>query len=155
MQLLYKSGVAKPKQTYVKKVLNFYFAPLWRTFFTGLYFLCFGYFVIFFSDYIILGARFLYYTMKLPTISLTLDYLFWGASFVVMLVVPFSISLYAIFIPFELMRKLDWTRNQKIAVAFIVALATVDIVVASDIIIRIIETQPPIIRFLQDIELMK
>jgi hypothetical protein len=91
----------------------------------------------------------------LPTIALTLDYLFWGASFVVMLVIPFSISLYAIFIPFELMRKLDWTRNQKIAVAFIVALATIDIVVASDIIVRIIEKQPPIVRFLQEIELVK
>ncbi|TSC84423.1 MAG: hypothetical protein G01um101417_229 [Parcubacteria group bacterium Gr01-1014_17] len=147
--------MAKPKQTYMKKVLSFYFAPLWRTFFTTLYLLCFGYFVIFFSDYVILAIRFLYYTFTLPTIALTLDYLFWGASFIVMLVIPFSISLYAIFIPFELMKKLDWTRNQKIAVAFIVALATIDIVVASDIFIRLIEKQPPIVRFLQEIELIK
>ncbi|MDP3661579.1 MAG: hypothetical protein Q8R17_01900 [bacterium] len=147
--------MAKPKQTYVKKVLTFYFTPLWRTFFTALYFLFFGYFVLYFSDYILLGLRFLYYTFNLPTIALTLDYLFWGASFIVMLVIPFSISLYAIFIPFELMKKLDWTRNQKIAVAFLVALATIDIVVASDIIVRIIEKQPPIVRFLQEIELVK
>ncbi len=147
--------MAKPKQTYFKKVLNFYFTPLWRTFFTALYFLFFGYFVLYFSDYILLGARFLYYTFNLPTIALTLDYLFWGALFVVFLVIPFSISLYAIFIPFELMKLLDWTRNQKIAVAFIVALATIDIVVASDILVRIIEKQPPIVRFLQEIELVK
>src|SRR3989344_1873802 len=114
--------MAKPKQTYIKKVLNFYFAPLWRTFFTALYFLFFSYFVIFYLDYIILLVRFLYYTFNLPTIALTLDYLFAGAAFVVLLVVPFSISLYAIFIPFELMRKLDWTRNQKMAVALMVAL---------------------------------
>ncbi len=147
--------MAKPKQTYFKKVVIFYFAPLWRTFFTTLYLLCFGYFVIFFSDYILLGVRFLYYTFTLPTIALTLDYLFWGSAFVVMLVIPFSISLYAIFIPFELMKKLDWTRNQKILVAFVVALATIDVVVASDIVVRIIEKQPPIVRFLQEIELMK
>ena len=147
--------MAKPKQTYFKKVVSFYFAPLWRTFFTTLYLLCFGYFVLFFSDYILLGVRFLYYTFTLPTIALTLDYLFWGAAFVVMLVIPFSISLYAIFIPFELMKKLDWTRNLKILVAFIVALATIDVVVASDMVIRIIEKQPPIVRFLQEIELMQ
>lgn len=147
--------MAKPKLPYYKKVLNFYFAPLWRTFFTTLYLLFFAYFALFYSDYILLGVRFLYYTFTLPTISLTLDYLFWGASFVVLLVIPFSISLYALFIPFELMRKLDWTRNQKILVALVVALATIDVVVLADILIRIAENQPPIIRFLQEIEVMK
>ena len=147
--------MAKPKQTYLKKVLNFYFAPLWRTFFTALYFICFGYFALFFFDYIGLGARFLYFTFTLPTIALTLDYLFWGATFVVFLVIPFSVSLYALFIPFELMRKVDWTRTQKIMVALIVALATVDVVVASDLVVRVIEKQTPVIRFLQHIELME
>lgn len=147
--------MAKPKLPYYKKVLNFYFAPLWRTFFTVLYFLFFAYFALFYLDHLILGVRFLYYTFFLPTLLLTLDYLFWGASFVVLLVIPFSISLYALFIPFELMRKLDWTRNQKILVALVVALATIDVVVLADILIRIAENQPPIIRFLQEIEVMK
>ena len=145
----------KPKQTYLRKILSFYFTPLWRTFFTALYFLFFGYFVIYYSDYIILAARFLYYTLTLPTPQLTLDYLFWGAAFLVLLVIPFSISLYALVIPFELMRKLDWTRNQKILLALMAALATIDAAVLADILIRIAEAQPPLIRFLQTIELVR
>lgn len=147
--------MAKPKLPYYKKVLNFYFAPLWRTFFATLYLLFFAYFVLFYSDYLLLGARFIYYTFFLPTIALTMDYLFWGAAFIVLLIIPFSMSLYAIFIPFELMRKLNWTRNQKILAAFLVALATIDVVVIADILIRIAEHQPPIIRFLQEIGVMK
>lgn len=147
--------MAKPKQTYLKKVMNFYFAPLWRTIFASLYLLFFGYFVIFFFDYILLALRFLYYTFRLPTIMLTLDYLFWGAAFVVLLVVPFSVSLYALIIPFELMKKLDWTKRQKILAALLVFFASIDVIVLTDILIRISETQPPLIRFLQHIELMQ
>ena len=147
--------MAKPKQTYLKKVLNFYFAPLWRTIFASLYLLFFGYFVIFFFDYLLLALRFLYYTLRLPTIMLTLDYLFWGASFVVLLVIPFSASFYALIIPFELMKKLEWTKRQKVLAALLVFFATVDVVVLTDILIRISETQPPLVRFLQHIELMQ
>lgn len=146
--------MTKPKQTYLKKVLNFYFAPLWRSFFTALYFLFFGYFVFYYLDFLLLDLHFLYYTFWLPTISLTLDYLFWGAAFVVLLILPFSVSLHAIFIPFEL-RKVNWTRAQKLAAGIMIALATVDVIVASDIAIRIAEKQAPIIRFLQYSELMK
>jgi hypothetical protein len=145
----------KPKQTYLRKVLQFYLAPLWRTFFTALYFLFFAYFVIFYVDYLILLLRFLHFTFTLPTVQLTLDYLFFGSLFVVLLVVPFSVSVYALIIPFELMRKLDWTRNQKIGYAFVAALATIDIAVLSDILIRLLELQPPILRFLQTIELVQ
>lgn len=147
--------MAKPKQTYLKKVLTFYFTPLWRTFFTALYFLFFAYFVLFYLDYIVLAARFLYYTLTLPTIQLTLDYLFWGAVYLVLLVVPFSVSLYALVIPFELMKKLDWSKRQKIIVALMVLFATVDVVVLADILVRIAGEQPPLVRFLQEIELLQ
>jgi len=135
--------------------MNFYFAPLWRTLFTVLYFLFFGYFVLFYFDYIILGVRFIYYTLTLPTTQLTLDYLFWGASYVVLLVIPFSVSIYTLIIPFELMKKLDWTRNQKIAIALIAALAAIDLIILSDILIHISENQPSIVRFLQTIKLIE
>jgi hypothetical protein len=93
--------------------------------------------------------------LTLPTVQLTLDYLFFGAIYIVLLVIPFSVSVYALIIPFELMKNLEWTRNQKIALAAIAALATVDVVVFIDILIRITETQPPLVRFLQTIELIK
>ncbi len=147
--------MAKPKETYFKKVIKFYFAPLWRTIFASLYLLFFGYFVIFFFDYIVLALRFLYYTFRLPTVMLTLDYLFWGASFVVLLVIPFSVSLYALVIPFELMKKLDWTKKQKIIGALLVCFATLDIIVLTNLLIHIAESQPPLVRFLQTIELVQ
>lgn len=135
------------RKPYYKQVLEFYFAPLLRSFFTVLYLLFFLYFVVFYVDHIVLAIKFLIYTLRTSTVELSLSYVFWGSLFIISLIVPFSVSLYAIVIPFEI-RKQAWEKMRKLLVILLVVVATLDVVVFMDFAIRFLEQQPPIQSFM-------
>jgi hypothetical protein len=131
-----------------KELLEFYFKPMWRTILTVIYLLFFGYFLVFYIDNLWLIARFILYTLNESTLPLSLSSLFWGAVFIIALIIPFGVSLYAIFVPIEVKKK-SWDRTRKVLVILMVALVTVDCVVVMDQLIRFIENQGPIKVFLE------
>lgn len=152
---LKKKKEAEAKRvSYVKRVMSFYFAPLLRSFGTILYLLFFLYFVLFYFENLIVGVRFLLYTVSESTLALSLDHLFWGALFTIALVIPFSVSMYAIFIPFEVSHKTSWNRAKKITIILFAFIATIDVIIVSDFAIKFMENQRPIRKFLYDKEIV-
>lgn len=138
------------KQTqkpYLRQVFEYYLSPTTRSFFTILYLLFFVYFVIFYFDQVVLASRFVWYTVKLSTFELSLSHVFWGSLFVITLIIPFSASLYALLIPFE-MRKKAWEKIKKIVLICLVAIITLDIIVIMDAATRYLKEKMPIQTFL-------
>ncbi len=142
------SDHAHKEKHYVRRLFAFYFAPLLRSFVTVLYLLFFLYFGIFYFNNVLLAFKFLFYTLGLAPLSLGLKHLFYGSIFVVLLIIPFSISLYAIALPFEI-KKTDWKRPKRLAVIALIALATLDIVFFTNLAVKEIKKTAPITAFLQ------
>jgi len=125
---------------YIKKVVGFYFAPVWQSFFTILYFVFFSYFAVFHSGKIVLAVKFLVYTIKNSTLLLGLPYLFWGVVFLIALIIPFSVSLYALLLLYEIWHN-HWDKQRKMLVSLLVLFATPLVIIAMDDIIRLVASQ--------------
>ena len=131
------------------RVLGFYFAPLLRSFITVLYLGFFIYFAIFYFDNIILAIKFLWYTFDISTPLLDIAYLFWGALFFIALLIPFSLSLYAIILPYEIMKHQIWDSAKKWLLVILVLLTTIDAIIVADKAVHLIAEQPTIVPFVQ------
>src|SRR3989338_768632 len=116
------------RKPYLQQLLSFFFAPIWPSFFTIFYLLFFSYFALFYIGHIIIAIKFLIYTIRHSTQLLGLGYLFWGAAFMISLVVPFAVSLYAIFLAHEIWKGV-WEERQKWMSLIFVVLAVPLIVV--------------------------
>ncbi|MEN9613941.1 MAG: hypothetical protein RLZZ347_248 [Candidatus Parcubacteria bacterium] len=134
---------------YLKKVSDFYFGPVIRSFFSAMYLFFFIYVTIFYANNIILAIQFVFYTILTSTPLLSLSYLFWGALFLLFLLVPVALSLYAIFLPYEIACRGHWTNTRKSLLIALVLLSTLDCIILSDYAIRYIATQDPVVPFAQ------
>jgi hypothetical protein len=135
-----------PKNPYLKRLLGFYFAPVWPSLFAIFYLVFFSYFAIFYSYNLILALKFILHTFDISSNLLGLPYLFWGVIFLISLIIPFSISIYSIALPYEVSSK-SWSPHVKALVITLFAVGAVAVVVAMDEIIRIVGNQVPIIDF--------
>lgn len=134
------------KKSYLKQLIEFYFAPKLRSFFTVLYLIFFGYFIVFYFDNTVLAFKFIWDTIVSSTTLLDIAYLFWGSCFIIALIIPFSASVYVICLPYEIYKK-DWERAKKLLMVVLVVLATVDIILAMDKSIRYITERPELNNF--------
>ena len=125
---------------YFKKVIGFYFAPVWQSFFTILYFVFFGYFAIFHSGKIVLAFKFIVYTLGNSTLLLGLEYLFWGVVFLISLIIPFSVSFYALLLLYEVWNA-QWDKRQKVLMTLLMLFATPLVIIIMDDIIRLVAGQ--------------
>jgi hypothetical protein len=105
--------------------------------------LFFLYFTVFYSGHVLIAYRFLAYTLKNSVSLLGLSYLFWGVAFIITLVIPFSISLYAIFFLNNLWNddSYKWEQDRKILVTALVVVGVPLLVIFLDVIIRIVANQ--------------
>lgn len=131
------------KEPYLKRLISFYFAPVWYSFLTILYLLFFVYFTVFYSGHVLIAYRFLVYTLKNSVSLLGLSYLFWGVAFIITLVIPFSISLYAIFFLNNLWSNdtYKWEKDRKILVTALIVVGVPLLIIFLDSIIRIVANQ--------------
>ena len=135
------------KKSYLGHLFSFYFAPPSQSFFTILYLISFSYFAIFHSGKILLALKFLLYTLKNSESILGLGYLFWGVTFLIGLIIPFSVSLYAIFLFFEVWRG-KWERNKKILLTVSLIVGVPAIIIVMDDIIRFVGNQAVLREFI-------
>lgn len=133
-------------ESYLKRLVNFYFAPKMRSFFTVLYLIFFGYFSIFYIDNFVLALKFILNTFTKSTMLLDLGYLFWGALFIITLIIPLSVSIYAICLPYEIYKK-DTERSKKVLLTILIILATLDLIIAMDESVRYIIDRPELSQF--------
>ncbi|MBU4480110.1 hypothetical protein KKG48_01535 [Patescibacteria group bacterium] len=141
------------KKSLKKEIFNFYFSNSWSSFFTITYLLAFLYSAVFYFDNVILAIKFIFYTLGLSTTLLSLGHLLWGIIFVITLIIPFSVSISAIFIFFNLWTKTDLQIKQKIISTIFVIVIIVTIIITMDDIIRNVAKQEPLTDFVQKHEL--
>ena len=134
-------------QSYVGKVTHFYFAPVMRAIFSTLYLTFFLYFILFYAKNVFLAVAFLFYTVITSTPLLNLSYLFWGAAFVISLLIPFTLSVYAIFLPYEISIQPEWHKVRKGLLIALVLFTTLDAIIITDYAIRYVAKQTPIVPF--------
>jgi len=128
------------RKNYLKRVFKFYFAPVWQSALTILYLLFFAYFAFFYIGNVWLALKFIIYTIVNSGALLGLSYLFWGVIFLITLIIPFSASLYALLLLYEIWHK-DWEQKQKIPGTVIIVVLVPIIIVAIDEILRIVVGQ--------------
>jgi len=142
------------EKTTLKKISDFYFANSWYSFFTISYLLFFLYSTIFYFDNVILAIKFLFYTLGLSTPLLSLGYLFWGTAFIIALIIPFSVSLSAIFILRNIWLKTELQTKQKLISTFFAIIIIVTIIITMDDIIRNVAQQEYLINFVEKTNLL-
>lgn len=128
------------RKNYLKRILEFYFAPVWQSALTILYLVFFLYFSAFFIGNLKLAIQFIVYTIVNSGILLGLPYLFWGVIFVITLIIPFSVSLYALLLLYEIWSK-DWEQKQKILGTVMIIVLVPIIIVGIDEILRAVAQQ--------------
>ena len=129
------------KKSYLRQVSTFYFAPIWQFFFTIFYLVFFFYFAVFHSGKLWLAFKFLMYTLNRSVELLGLSYLFLGVIFLISLIIPFSVSVYAILLLHEIWHKTDWEQNIKFFVTALVIVTTPLLIIVMDDIIRLVAHQ--------------
>jgi len=137
----------KEKQSYLGKMFSFYFAPMWQSFFTILYLVFFFYFAVFHSGKIFVAIKFLLYTLENSASLLGLGYLFWGVAFLISLIIPFSVSLYAILLFFEVWRE-RWETGEKLLATIALVVGIPMITILMDEIIRTVAGQEVLREFI-------
>ncbi len=125
--------------SYPRRVLQFYLAPNWLSFFSIFYFLFFGYFALFYSGHLVVALRFLLYTLRHSAELLGLNYLFSGALFFLALVVPFSASIYAVVLGYEINLR-PWSRRRKWSATLLLIILVPLVVALTDVFMRTIAT---------------
>ena len=138
--------LSREKKSYLKRMLSFYFAPVWQSFFRIFYLIFFAYFAIFHSGKVIIAGKFIIYTIKNSVFLLGLGYLFWGVAFIVTLIVPFSISIYSLLLFYEIWQS-AWENKQKILISLFIFFATPLMIIVMDDIIRYVASQEELREF--------
>ena len=137
-----------------KQLINFYFSNSWYSFFTISYLLFFLYSAIFYIDNVILAIKFLFYTLGLSTPLLNLGYLFWGTAFIITLIIPFSVSLSAIFILKNIWTKTELQTKQKFISTIFAIIIIITIIITMDDIIRNVAKQSYLNDFVKETNLL-
>jgi len=127
---------------FIKKHLSFYFAPRLTIIVKVIYFVVFGYFVIFYSYNIILAIKFAWWTIFNTSSLFGLNFLFWSTIFVTSMIVPFIISLYSLVIPHDILNK-SWLLNEKIIGFLIYILTVILLLIIFDQLIGVAATKLP------------
>ncbi|OHA15404.1 MAG: hypothetical protein A3H57_03375 [Candidatus Taylorbacteria bacterium RIFCSPLOWO2_02_FULL_43_11] len=134
--------------SYFKSVIGYYFVPKSRSLIALLYLAFFTYFAIFYFSHVLLAIRFLYNTIMASTLALGPEHVIWGAVFLIVLIIPFTISILAITLPYE-MKKRAWPRGTRIALSIILGILLFNLILLADFTLSYVEKQNPIKAFLE------
>ncbi|MBU1558119.1 hypothetical protein KKC45_04115 [Patescibacteria group bacterium] len=143
------------QKTTLKQLADFFFSSSWYSFFTVTYLLFFLYSAIFYFDNVILAIKFVFYTLGLSTPLLSLGYLFWGTAFIIALIIPFSVSLSAIFILKSIWTQTDLQIKQKFISTIFAIIIVITIIISMDDIIRNVAKQSYLEEFAQKTNLLE
>ena len=131
----------KTEKSILKKLTEFYFASSWYSFFTIIYLIFFLYSTVFFSYNLIVAIKFLFYTFGISTPLLNLGYLFWGVAFIIALIIPFSVSITAIFLLRNIWIKTKLETKQKFILTIFITFVIITIIITMNDIIHNVAQQ--------------
>lgn len=140
--------------SYMANLMHFYFAPRLRSVFTMLYLILFGYTLIYYFHNVLLAINFVFYTMYTSSVFQSIDHLFWGIFFIISLIIPFSMSLTAIFLLFRIWKEQhDWSLELKIIITALIIVGGLFIIVLMDYTAHIVARQDALQSFIEDVGL--
>ncbi len=142
-------------KSHLKNLTEFYFSNSWYSLFTVAYLLFFLYSAIFYSDNIWLAIKFLFYTLGLSTPLLNIGYLFWGTAFIISLIIPFSVSISALFVLRNIWTQTKLQTKQKFISTVFALIIIITIIITMDDVIRDVAKQKYIIDFAQKNDLVE
>lgn len=137
------------KEPLLKQLRRFYFAPAWQSLFTISYLFLFLYFAIFYLDNVFLAIKFVFHTFTISTSLLSLSHVLWGALFVIALVMPFAVSIYAIFVLGDIWQRENWKKDQKLLATILAIFVALLVVIIADDLIRSVATRDVLDVFIQ------
>jgi hypothetical protein len=144
----------KPQEkSYLGEVAHFYFAPKLRSVFTILFLLVYGFFVIYYIDNVLLAIHYIFYILTGNNVLQDTSYLFWGLSFILTLMIPFSVSIYSIFLVFDVWQKNDWSKYAKGLITIVIILAGLVSIAITDDAARAVARHDALSSFIEDINL--
>ena len=141
------------KKSYFKELVHFYFAPKLRSVLTIFFLIVYGFFVIYYLDNVFLALHYIFYIVLGSNVLQDTSYLLWGLLFILTLVLPFSISVYSIFLLFDIWCKTDWSKYVKsviTALCIIFGLITISVM---DDAARSVARQDELASFIEDANL--
>lgn len=138
------------KPSYLKELMRFYMAPELHSVGTVLYLIVFSFFAFYYLDNVFLALKFLWYIFSTSTALSGISYLFTSLGFVLFLLLPFSTSLYAVFVVHEIWKKKDWSSHVKLFATAAVTISALCIVIITDNAARVIARQPMLQSFIED-----
>jgi len=124
------------ENTVKKQTLKqFYFNSSWYALFTTSYLFLFFFFAIFYLDNVFSAIGFIFRTLFVSTTLVPMSHAVWGAVYVISLLIPFTISIFAIYALPNIWGRLNWKNDQKllttIALTFVILIV---MLIASDLI---------------------
>ncbi|MFA6095330.1 MAG: hypothetical protein WC767_00590 [Candidatus Paceibacterota bacterium] len=141
------------KKSYLSRLANFYFAPKPRSVLTIFFLIVYGFFVVYYIDNVFLAFRYVTYIVFGTTVLQDTSYLLWGVSFILSLILPFSISLYSIFLLYEVWQDTQWSRYAKGFVTFGFILFGLLVISMMDDAARYVARQDVMQSFMEDMNL--
>jgi len=141
------------KKSYLSELVDFYFAPKLRSAFTIFFLISYGFFVIYYIDNVFLALHYIFYIVMGSNVLQDTSHLLWGLAFILTLVLPFSISIYSIFLLFDIWQKTEWSKYVKgiiTSLFIIVGLVTISVM---DDAARSVAKHSELSSFIEDVNL--
>lgn len=141
------------KSSYLRELVEFYFAPELRSVVTLLYLGIFGYFTLYYLDNVLLALRYLIYITFGHTALQGIAHLFVGMTFIMALALPFFLSFYSIFVLHRVWDKPTWSTYVKWLVTCAIIVGGISLIITSDAIARLSAKQDVMKSFVEDANL--
>ena len=114
---------------------QFYFNSSWYALFTTSYLFLFFYFAIVYLDNVFTAIGFVFRTFTVSTTLMPMSSAVWGAIYVISLLIPFTVSLFAIVALPNIWMRTNWKKDLKLlATIGITVIIFVVMLIASDLI---------------------
>jgi hypothetical protein len=141
------------KKSYLTEVVHFYFAPKLRSILTIFLLIMYGFFVVYYIDNVFLALHYIFYIVLGSNVLQDTSYLLWGLLFILTLVLPFSLSIYSIFLLFDIWCKTDWSQYIKTLVTVVLIVGGLIVISIMDDAARAVARQVELASFIEDVNL--
>lgn len=141
------------KKSYIKELTHFYFAAKLRSVLTIFFLIMYGFFVVYYLDNVFLALHYIFYILLGSNVLQDTSYLLWGLLFILTLVLPFSISIYSIFLLFDIWCKTDWSKYVKTIVTALFIVCGLMTISIMDDAARAVARQGELSSFIEDVNL--
>ncbi len=114
---------------------QFYFNSSWYSLFTTSYLFLFFYFAIAYLNNVFVAIAFVFRTFTTSTALIPMSNIVWGAIYVISLLIPFTISIFAIVALPNIWMRTNWKKDQRLlATIAVVIVIFIVMLIASDLI---------------------